>query len=47
MAVVIRGGLATFTLLTLFALPALYLLVAGWRRATPPAPPTRVLGAVG
>jgi CzcA family heavy metal efflux pump len=43
MAVVILGGLATSTVLNLFALPALYLLVAGWRRSTPPAPPVRVL----
>jgi Cu/Ag efflux pump CusA len=33
MAVVILGGLATSTLLNLFVLPALYLRVAGWRRA--------------
>jgi Cu/Ag efflux pump CusA len=33
MAVVILGGLATSTLLNLFVVPALYLLVAGWRRA--------------
>ena len=43
MAVVILGGLATSTLLNLFMLPSLYLAVAGWRRAGPPAPPARVL----
>ena len=37
MAIVILGGLATSTLLNLFVLPPLYLLVAGWRRPTPPA----------
>ena len=47
MAIVILGGLATSTLLNLFVLPSLYLLVAGWRRSTPPAPPTRVLETVG
>ena len=46
MAIVILGGLATSTLLNLFVLPSLYLLVAGWRRSTPPAPPTRVLETV-
>jgi CzcA family heavy metal efflux pump len=46
MAIVILGGLATSTLLNLFALPSLYLMVAGWRRTTPPAPPTRVLETV-
>ncbi len=39
MAIVIIGGLATSTLLNLFVLPSLYLLVAGWRRSAPPAPP--------
>jgi len=43
MAIVILGGLVTSTLLNLFVLPSLYLLVAGWRRSAPPAPPTRVL----
>jgi Cu/Ag efflux pump CusA len=47
MAIVILGGLATSTLLNLFVLPSLYLLVAGWRRSTPPAPPARVLETVG
>jgi CzcA family heavy metal efflux pump len=47
MAIVILGGLATSTLLNLFVLPSLYLMVAGWRRTTPPAPPTRVLETVG
>ncbi|MGH3206165.1 MAG: efflux RND transporter permease subunit, partial [Trebonia sp.] len=47
MAIVILGGLVTSTLLNLFVLPSLYLLVAGWRRTTPPAPPTRVLESVG
>ena len=47
MAVVILGGLATSTLLNLFVVPALYLMVAGWRRTTPPAPPARVLESVG
>jgi CzcA family heavy metal efflux pump len=47
MAIVILGGLATSTLLNLFVLPPLYLMVAGWRRTTPPAPPTRVLETVG
>ena len=47
MAIVIIGGLATSTLLNLFVLPPLYLLVAGWRRAAPPAPPARVLETVG
>ena len=47
MAVVILGGLATSTLLNLFVVPALYLMVAGWRRSTPPAPPARVLESVG
>jgi Cu/Ag efflux pump CusA len=46
MAIVILGGLATSTLLNLFVLPPLYLLVAGWRRTTPPAPPPRVLETV-
>lgn len=47
MAIVILGGLATSTLLNLFVLPSLYLLVAGWRRTTPPAPPAeRVLERV-
>jgi Cu/Ag efflux pump CusA len=47
MAIVILGGLATSTLLNLFVLPALYLLVAGWRRSAPPARPARVLETVG
>jgi len=47
MAIVILGGLATATLLNLFVVPALYLLVAGWGRSTPPAPPVRVLESVG
>jgi CzcA family heavy metal efflux pump len=47
MAIVILGGLVTSTLLNLFVLPSLYLTVAGWRRTTPPAPPTRVLERVG
>ena len=47
MAIVILGGLATSTLLNLFVLPPLYLLVAGWHRSAPPAPPTRVLETVG
>ncbi len=47
MAIVIIGGLATSTLLNLFVLPSLYLLVAGWRRSTPPAPPPRVLETAG
>ena len=47
MAIVILGGLATSTLLNLFVLPSLYLLVAGWRRSAPPAPPNRVLETVG
>lgn len=46
MAVVILGGPATSTLLNLFVLPSLYLLVAGWRRAAPPAPQARVLETV-
>jgi CzcA family heavy metal efflux pump len=47
MAIVILGGLATSTLLNLFVVPPLYLLVAGWRRARPPAPPAdRVLETV-
>ena len=46
-AVVIIGGLATSTLLNLFVLPSLYLLVAGWRRSTPPSPPARVLEKIG
>jgi Cu/Ag efflux pump CusA len=47
MAIVILGGLATSTLLNLLVLPPLYLLVAGWHRSAPPAPPTRVLETVG
>ena len=47
MAIVILGGLATSTLLNLFVLPSLYLMVAGWRRSAPPAPPSRVLETVG
>jgi CzcA family heavy metal efflux pump len=46
MAVVILGGLATSTLLNLFVVPALYLMVAGWHRSAPPAPPARVLESV-
>jgi CzcA family heavy metal efflux pump len=46
MAIVILGGLVTSTLLNLFVVPALYLLVAGWGRSTPPAPPVRVLESV-
>ena len=47
MAIVILGGLATSTLLNLFVLPSLYLLVAGWRREAPPAPPVRVMETIG
>jgi CzcA family heavy metal efflux pump len=47
MAIVILGGLATSTLLNLFALPALYLLVAGWHRQQETPPAARVPATVG